>query len=74
MQVTCLSEITTGDGVLLQPGFPDQQQQHLRHHSAITWPKQATPNAHAWRMWRNALVHTFLPINCTTLQLSVPLG
>jgi hypothetical protein len=72
--VKFLSDIVTGDGRCLQPGILDARK-HRGLHSHIRWPRAGTPNAHAWRLWRDALQHCFLvPAPDSQMRLLRPLG
>jgi hypothetical protein len=73
LHVTLLSEMVTGDGRAMTQGALDRRHP-FTNRSYKYWPTVGTPNAPAWRMWRDALIHNFLPIHTRNGTLTQHLG
>jgi hypothetical protein len=74
LQVSLLSDLCTGDGKSLHPGCLDRRQPYLHRLNTTHCPPSGAPNPHAWRMWRDALIKCFLPVNSISNRLLLPLG
>ena len=74
LRVQLLSDLCTGDGTSLRPDALEQRTPLTPLRTSIKWPISGTPNPHAWRTWRNALIRCLLPINSRGLTLQQPLG
>jgi hypothetical protein len=61
------------DGRALLPGSLDRRQPYASR-SHYHWPVAGKPNASAWRVWRDALLHCLLPVQTHSLVLCQPLG
>jgi exonuclease III len=73
VQVTMVSDMTTGDGRSLVLGALDRRTPFTNRTNPL-WPVTGTPNAHAWRIWRNAIIQNLLPPQAHGNQLRTPLG
>jgi hypothetical protein len=73
LRVSRVSDIVTGDGRALVAGALDRHTP-FTHRQHGVYPVTGTPNAHAWKMWRNALILHLLPPQAQANQLRQPLG
>ena len=59
LQVTTLSDITNGNGMLLRQGVMNGDMRVL-HQPYYKWPRQSRPGIPSWRLWRKAMKTCFL--------------
>ena len=72
LQVSVLSEISTGDGTQLQKEAW-KGQLPLNNYSLLLWPRQPRPSAPAWRTWRRFLTQALRPGHYTCYSTHLPL-
>ena len=69
LRVTCLSDITTGDGKRLQEDIFRGCKKFTV--DSYQWPNQSRPPPRDWKVWRREVLRCFAPTHYT---LTVPLG
>ena len=69
LRVTCLSDITTGDGKRLQDDIFRGCKQFTV--DSYQWPNQSRPPPRDWKVWRREVLRCFAP---THYNLTFPLG